>query len=85
MWNVYILECSDGSFYTGITTDLKRRVEQHNNKKGAKSVMGKLPVKLVYHEIAENNVSAAKREREIKSWTREKKKELINNVVYSEK
>lgn len=85
MWNVYIVECSDGSFYTGITTDLKRRVEQHNSKKGAKSVMGKLPVKLVYHESAENNIFAAKREREIKSWSREKKKELINKVVYSEK
>ena len=77
MWFVYIVECSDGSLYTGITTNLERRVTQHNSKKGAKSVMGKLPVKLMYHETAENTVSAAKREREIKSWSRKKKLDLI--------
>lgn len=76
-WYLYIVECKDGSFYTGITTNLKRRVEQHNNKLGAKSVLGKLPVKLVYLEPCENQINAAKREREIKSWNHNKKQNLI--------
>lgn len=76
-WYVYIVECSDKSLYTGITTDLTRRVQEHNLKTGAKSVRGKLPVKLVYFEERANQVDAAKREREIKSWSRKKKLNLI--------
>lgn len=76
-WHVYILECSDSSFYTGITNDLKRRIKQHNNKTGAKSLRGKIPVKLVYNEAAVSKSDAAKREIEIKGWTREKKINLI--------
>ncbi|HSD98931.1 MAG TPA: GIY-YIG nuclease family protein [Patescibacteria group bacterium] len=79
MWYVYIVECNDGSFYTGITTDIERRIFEHNNKTGAKSVRGKLPVKLVYHERAKNNASAARREREIKGWNRTKKQKLIES------
>ena len=76
-WHVYIVECSDGSYYTGITTNLKRRTDQHNRKLGARSLYGKLPVKLVYHEEYSNQIEASKREREIKGWRREKKEELI--------
>ena len=76
-WYVYVVECSDKSLYTGMTTDLKRRVQEHNLKIGAKSVRGKLPVKLVYFEERTNQVEAAKREREIKSWSRKKKLDLI--------
>ena len=72
-WFVYILECSDKSLYTGITTDLKRRVGEHNSKKGAKSLKGKLPVKLVYNETFLTQIEAAKREHEIKSWKRKYK------------
>ena len=79
MWYVYIVECNDDSLYTGITTNLERRVSEHNKKVGAKSVRGKLPVKLIYHERVENKVIAAKREREIKGWNRIKKLELIKN------
>jgi putative endonuclease len=78
-WFVYIVECSDASLYTGITTDLKRRILQHNTKIGAKSVRGKLPVKMVYNEVFKTQVEAAHREREIKSWKRDKKLVLINN------
>jgi putative endonuclease len=76
-WYLYIVKCNDGTLYTGITTDLIRRVSEHNNKKGAKSLKGKLPVKLVYNESFENQIEAAKREREIKSWKRKYKLQLI--------
>ena len=76
-WYLYIIECTDKSLYTGITVSLGRRIEQHNNKKGAKSIRGKLPVKLVYYEEHADQLSASKREREIKGWKRERKLELI--------
>ena len=77
VWYLYIVECSDGSYYTGITKDIKRRISDHNQKLGAKSLFGKLPVSLVYQEVHQDQTKAAKREREIKSWRREKKIELI--------
>jgi putative endonuclease len=76
-WYLYMVKCKDESLYTGITTDLKRRVWQHNNKLGAKSLKGKLPVELIYSEEFYNKIDAAKREREIKGWRREKKLSLI--------
>ena len=79
-WFVYMLSCSDNSIYTGITTDLKRRSVQHNNKKGAKALFGKLPVKLVFTEEHIDQTSAARREREIKGWKRVKKLELITGT-----
>lgn len=77
-WYLYIVECSDKSLYTGITTDIKRRISEHNNKIGAKSIRGKLPVKLVYNELYTSQVDAAARERQIKSWHRKYKLFLIN-------
>jgi len=79
MWYIYILECKDKSLYTGITTDLKRRCKEHNSRVGAKSVLGKLPVKIVYSERALDQREAAKREREIKGWPRIKKLNLIKD------
>ena len=76
---VYIVKCSDESLYTGITDDLKRRVNEHNNKRGAKSLKGKLPVILVYQEEYKTKSEALKREYEIKTWKREKKLELIRS------
>lgn len=78
-WHVYIVKCSDESLYTGITVDLKRRILKHNSISGAKYVRGKLPVKLVYSEIYDNQTEAAKREREIKGWKREKKLQLVGD------
>lgn len=80
-WYVYIVEAKDESYYTGITTDIKKRVEKHNSKKGSKSLFGKIPVNLVYQEQAKNRSEASKREAEIKSWEREKKIKLINDPV----
>ena len=76
-WFLYIVQGKDGTLYTGITTDPKRRIIQHNTKKGAKSLRGKLPVKLVYNELFKNQKEAAKREREIKGWKRYYKLKLI--------
>lgn len=75
---VYILECSDGSLYTGITKDVKKRLDEHNTKdSGAKYTKARRPVKLIYEEVSENRSSASKREYEIKKLTRLKKLELI--------
>jgi putative endonuclease len=76
-WSVYIVECSDGSLYTGISNNVDKRVWKHNNKLGAASIKGKLPVKLVYQESLGTKSLAAKRESEIKGWRREKKIDLI--------
>jgi putative endonuclease len=80
IWNLYIVICKDKSLYTGITIDINRRIKEHNNGKGAKSLLGKLPVKLVYTEEFNNQSDAMKREREIKSWKREKKLKLISGL-----
>jgi len=80
IWYVYIVKGTDGSLYTGITTDLKRRILEHNSKRGAKSLFGKLPVLLVYQEEHENQAKASKREREIKGFRRDKKVKLVRGL-----
>jgi len=76
---VYILRCSDDTLYTGITTEIKRRVDEHNNSdRGAKYTKLRRPVTLVYSEESEDRSSASKREYAIKKLSREKKLELIN-------
>lgn len=75
---VYMLECSDGTFYTGWTNDLQRRIEMHSKGIGAKYTRGRGPVKLIYHETFENKKDAMKREYEIKKLTRKAKLLLIN-------
>ncbi len=77
---VYILECSDKTLYTGIATDVARRLDEHNNSdKGAKYTKIRRPLKLVYSEESENRSSASKREYEIKKLTRKKKLELVSS------
>ncbi len=76
---IYILKCSDDTLYTGITTDLKRRVNEHNSsQKGAKYTKLRRPVELVYSEESEDRSSASKREYTIKKLSRKEKLELIN-------
>lgn len=77
---VYILRCGDGSLYTGITTDLKRRVAVHNSGRGAKYTRSHLPVSPVYWETVPDKSNALRRELEIKALTREKKLELIQTI-----
>jgi len=67
MYFVYMLECADGTLYTGIATDLERRIEEHNHSpKGAKYTRARRPVKLVYFESYTDRSAASKREYEIK-------------------
>jgi putative endonuclease len=78
MWYIYILECSDGTLYTGITTDLDKRLKTHNNGKGAKYTKTRLPVVLKVSFEAEDRSSASKEEYRIKQLTRKEKLKLIN-------
>lgn len=76
-WFVYMLRCADGSLYTGITKDLKRRCRQHNAGTASRYTRSRLPVNLVYQETRHNRSSALKREAEIKAMTRPGKLTLI--------
>ena len=74
---VYILECGDGSLYTGITTDVKRRFSEHKNGTGGHFTRAKKAKRIVYTEQCPDRSSALVREAEIKGFTREKKLALI--------
>ncbi|GAF05728.1 GIY-YIG nuclease family protein [Saccharicrinis fermentans] len=74
----YILECSDGSYYTGSTKDLELRLQQHQNGEGANHTRKHLPVKLVYFEEFDRIDDAFYREKQIQGWSRKKKEALIN-------
>jgi len=75
-WTVYILECADGSLYTGITNDLASRITAHENGTGAKYTRGRAPFRLVYKEECDSRSHASKREREIKTLKRADKLKL---------
>ncbi len=76
-WSVYIIACTDGSLYTGISTDVERRFEQHKNKKGAKYFYFHIPQKIVYIENHHTRSSASKREYNIKTLSKAQKQLLI--------
>ena len=77
MFFVYIARCADGTLYTGLARDPQKRVQVHNNGKGAKYTRSRLPVTLVYVEECDSQSAALKRERQIKPWDRAKKEALI--------
>lgn len=77
-WYLYILRCGDGSLYTGITTDVGKRLEVHRSGKGAKYTRGRGPLELVYQEECEDHSHALKREFAVKALTREEKEKLLN-------
>jgi len=79
MYFLYILECSDGSLYTGITNDLERRFNEHKSGTASHYTSSRKAEKIVYTEEYPNRSSALKREAEIKSWTRAKKLNLIKS------
>ena len=82
----YILECSDGSYYTGSTWDLEKRVVEHNEGAGANYTVKRLPVQLVYFEEYDRVEKAFEREKQIQGWTHKKKKALIeSNADYLRK
>lgn len=79
-WTVYILRCSDNSLYTGITLDINRRLDEHNNNDRLASAYtrARRPVKLVYQELHKDRATATKREITIKKLTKIEKEKLIN-------
>lgn len=76
-WFVYIVRCCDSSLYTGISTDVERRVTHHNAKKGASYTRSKTPVILVWKSRATTESRARKREAKIKTWTKKEKEEFV--------
>ena len=74
---VYILQCSDGSFYTGSTGNLERRIFEHQTGKGANYTKSRLPVRVVFQTEQPDRLSAIKLEKQIKGWSRKKKIALI--------
>ncbi|MFB6104027.1 MAG: GIY-YIG nuclease family protein [Halobacteriaceae archaeon] len=77
--HVYVLECADGTFYTGYTTDVQRRVAEHDAGEGAKYTRGRTPVEVVYVETFDSRSDAQRREHELKSLSRPEKAALIED------
>ncbi len=76
-WYLYLLECNDGTLYTGITTDIARRLSEHNLGSASRYTRSRLPVKLIYQERCLNKSNALKKEYEIKSLSRKEKETYI--------
>jgi putative endonuclease len=78
MWHVYIIKCKDGTLYTGSTTDISRRIEEHNAGKGGHYTRIRKPVEIVYKETCKDRSRAQTREAQIKLLTKKKKLALIS-------
>ena len=78
---VYVVECSDGTLYTGYTTDVERRVEEHNAGEGAKYTRGRTPVEVVHVEEYATRSDAMSREAEIKKMSRMEKERLVDGRI----
>lgn len=81
LWHVYIMHCADGTLYTGITTNVARRLSQHNDGKASKYTRSRLPVKPVMVEVAFDRSRALRRELEIKRMPRAAKWKLIHSRI----
>lgn len=79
-WFVYLLRCADGSLYTGITTDLARRCQQHNAGTASRCTRSRRPVRLVYSEPHASRSLASKREAAIKKLSRQQKLALVREA-----
>ncbi|GAA0224068.1 hypothetical protein GCM10009000_043680 [Halobacterium noricense] len=75
---VYVIECNDGSFYTGYTTDVERRVAEHDTGEGAKYTRGRTPVELIHTERFDSKSAAMSREYEIKQLSRAQKEKVVD-------
>ena len=78
-WCVYILKCSDNTYYTGITNNIQRRIREHETNKGAKYTKGRAPFSLVYKEKCKNRIDASQKEYVIKKLTLIEKEKLISS------
>jgi len=76
-WFVYILQCKDGSFYPGITPNLKRRFQEHKKGRGGKYTLKHKPHKIVFSEIFNTKKEALDREKQLKGWSHKKKENLV--------
>lgn len=76
-WKLYILRCGDGTLYTGIATDVEKRLEAHRSGKGAKYTRGRGPLELVYQEECGDHSAALRRELAVKALSREEKQNLL--------
>ena len=77
-WFLYVAQCSDGSLYTGVTTDVERRIREHNgSKRGAKYTRNRRPVKLVYSRVCKDRSEAQREEYKFKSLSRKEKLKII--------
>ena len=85
IWYLYILRCGDGSLYTGITTDVSRRLEAHRRGKGAKYTRGRGPLELVYQQLCGTHSDALRRELEVKALSRTQKEALAETAISREK
>lgn len=83
VWYLYILRCKDDTLYTGITTDVEKRLEAHRCGKGAKYTRGRGPLELVYREACGTHSDALKREYQIKALSRQEKELLIQSAAES--
>lgn len=81
MWHVYILKCKDNKLYTGITKNLKRRLNEHRCGRGGRFTRIRTPVKLVYYKNTLNRSRALKKEAEIKKLSRKSKLDLIGSLT----
>jgi putative endonuclease len=80
LWYVYMLHCSDGTLYTGVTTDLERRLREHNRgPRGARYTRARRPVTLAYHEVAASRAAACRREWELRQLSRGQKQALVSS------
>ncbi|KOX94945.1 GIY-YIG nuclease family protein [Haloarcula rubripromontorii] len=78
-YHVYVLRCSDNTFYTGYTTDVERRVREHDAGDGAKYTRGRTPVELIHVESFDSQSDAMSREYEIKQYSRAEKERLVES------
>jgi len=77
---MYILECCDGSYYTGSTNNIELRLSEHQSGMGANHTKKRLPVKLIYYEEYQRIDEAFSREKQVQGWNRKKKEALINGL-----
>jgi predicted GIY-YIG superfamily endonuclease len=77
VWLLYILKCSDGSLYTGITNNMSRRLKQHNDGTASRYTRSRLPVRIAFQERCPNRSAALKKEYSIKQLSKKRKKEYI--------
>jgi predicted GIY-YIG superfamily endonuclease len=82
-WTVYILRCGDGSLYTGITTDIERRLRAHAAGKGGAYTRSHLPVTLVWRKASRSGTAARKREAKIKTWNKQEKEAFLLTAASS--